>query len=39
MSITSVRLSDDIDKPLELLANKLDRIWEIRDGSILEQQK
>jgi len=25
MSITSVRLSDDIDKPLELLANKLDR--------------
>lgn len=25
MSITSIRLADDIDKPLETLANKLDR--------------
>ena len=25
MSITSVRLSDEVDKPLESLANKLDR--------------
>ena len=25
MSITSIRLADDIDKPLELLASKLDR--------------
>ncbi len=25
MSITSIRLADDIDKPLESLANKLDR--------------
>ena len=25
MGITSIRLSDDIDKPLESLANKLDR--------------
>lgn len=25
MSITSIRLSDDIEKPLESLANKLDR--------------
>jgi len=25
MGITSIRLSDDVDKPLESLANKLDR--------------
>ena len=25
MSVTSIRLTDDIDKPLESLANKLDR--------------
>ena len=25
MGITSIRLADDIDKPLEILASKLDR--------------